>query len=74
MVLQFELKPLKSLEQIERFLAGSAKAEVDFPGRKACYRQIARTLQRSRYEALGTPQRCLLRCYLGRATACSRRS
>ena len=48
MVLQsgVELESLKSLEQIERFLAGSAEVEVGFPDRKALYRHIEQTLRR----------------------------
>ena len=66
MVLQFELESLKSLEQIERFLAGSAEAQVGFPDRKALYGRIEQTLRQFRYEALGKAERGLLRRYLGR--------
>ena len=52
MVLQFELEALKSLEQVERFLAGSTEAEVAFPDRKALYGHIEQTLLR---RCLGRP-------------------
>ena len=55
MVSQFEPESLKSLEQIERFLAGSAELDVGFPDRKVLYRHIEQTLRRFCYEALSKP-------------------
>ena len=63
MVLQFELESVKSLEQVARFLAGSAEAEVAFPDRKALYEHIEQTLRRFSYEARSKPERGLLRRY-----------
>ena len=40
--MQFDLESLKGLVQVERFLAGSAEAEVTFPDRKALYEYIGR--------------------------------
>ena len=69
--MHFELESLKSLEQVERFLAGSAEVEVGFPDRKALYGHIEQTLRRFCYEALSKPQRGLLRRYLERTTGLS---
>ena len=72
MILQLDIERLRSLDEVQDFMAGSAPVDFRFLDRADAYGFVRRVLVRFRYVRLSRPDKGLIRRFLIKVTGFSR--